>query len=418
MKDVKAEIITIGDEILYGQIVDTNAQWMSEELSNTGIKTIRKTTVGDVRKDILASFSEAEERADIILITGGLGPTKDDLTKPLLAEYFNSPLVINEEALTEVKIFFERRGRELTKLNRMQAELPEVCTKITNRMGTAPGMWFEKDGKVFVSMPGVPIEMKTIMLEEVIPKLHEVFNTPVIYHKMIKTIGIGESFLSEIIEPWEDNLQGNIKLAYLPSAGQVKLRLTAMGGDHAKLVKDVDEQIEKLKPLAGKYIYGYDKTKLPAAIGQLLRENNLTIATAESCTGGFLSYQIISVPGSSDYYIGSVLSYADEVKMIELRVSKQSLEEHGAVSENVAVQMAENVRKRLNASIGLSTTGIAGPDGGSEEKPVGTVWIGYSDENRSFARKFQLTTDRLLNIQLTTNIALNILRVEMIKNNA
>ncbi|MDA0197044.1 MAG: competence/damage-inducible protein A [Bacteroidetes bacterium] len=415
MKEITAEIITIGDEILYGQIVDTNSQWMSGELSDAGIKTIRKTTVGDVPEDILQSFSEAEGRADIILITGGLGPTKDDLTKPLLAEYFNSPLIINEEALAEVKDFFERRGRELTALNKMQAELPEVCTKITNRMGTAPGMWFEKDGKVFVSMPGVPIEMKTIMLEEVIPKLHLVFNTPVIYHKMIKTIGIGESFLSEIIETWEDNLPENIKLAYLPSAGQVKLRLTAKGDVLSKLIEAVDQQIEKLKPLAGKYIYGYDKTYLPSAIGQLLRENGLTISTAESCTGGFLAHQITSVPGSSDYFQGSILSYADEVKRSELNVSKQSLTEHGAVSEIVAVQMAENVRKRLGTSIGLSTTGIAGPDGGSEEKPVGTVWIGYSDENGSFARKSQLTTDRLLNIQLTANIALNILRVEMLK---
>jgi len=200
MKEIRAEIITIGDEILYGQIVDTNSQWMSEELSNAGIKTIRKTTVGDVSEEILASFEEAEKRADIILITGGLGPTKDDLTKPLLAEYFDSPLVINEEALVEVRDFFERRGRELTEINKKQAELPEVCTKVTNRMGTAPGMWFEKEGKVFIAMPGVPYEMKTIMGEEVIPKLKDFFQTPVIYHKMIKTVGVGESFLAEIIE--------------------------------------------------------------------------------------------------------------------------------------------------------------------------------------------------------------------------
>ncbi|MEQ9426291.1 MAG: competence/damage-inducible protein A [Cyclobacteriaceae bacterium] len=415
MKEIKAELLTIGDEILYGQIVDTNSQWMSEQLNDLGVRVVRKTTVGDVKVDILNSFVEAEKRADIILITGGLGPTKDDLTKPLLSEYFNSPLSLNEEAYQEVKLFFESRGRELTALNKKQAELPEACKKLTNRMGTAPGMWFEKDQRVFVSMPGVPIEMKTIMLEEVIPRLKKFFQMPVIYHKMIKTIGIGESFLSEIIEGWENSLPDNIKLAYLPSAGEVKLRLTAKGENLKNLAQQVDSEIEKFKPLAAKYIYGYDNIELAGAVGDMLRNREVTLATAESCTGGHLSHSITSIPGSSDYFMGTVVSYSNDVKVAELNVAKETLQRHGAVSEATALEMARNVRIKLGTDYGLSTTGIAGPGGGTEQKPVGTVWVGYADSETNVAKKFQLTTDRLLNIQLTTKIALNMLRVQILR---
>jgi len=415
MSEVKVELLTIGDEILYGQIVDTNSQWMSEQMSLAGIKTIRKTTVGDVSEDILSAFQEAENRADIILITGGLGPTKDDLTKPLLSTYFNSPLQLNEEAFLQVKEFFESRGRELTELNRMQAELPEACEKITNRMGTAPGMWFEKDGKIFVSMPGVPIEMKTMMTEQVIPRLKEFFHTPVIYHKLIRTIGIGESFLSEEIANWEDNLPENIKLAYLPSMGQVKLRLTATGNDLTLMKKKVEEQIEKLKPLAGKYIYGFDSDEIQDAIGKLLKPDGLTLSTAESCTGGFMAHLITSVPGSSDYFLGTVVSYSNEVKIDQLGVRQETLEQHGAVSEETAKEMAEGVRKKLKTSIGLATTGIAGPDGGTDEKPVGTVWIAFANGEKTIARKLKLTTERVLNIKLTASICLNLLRIQILK---
>lgn len=416
MKDVCAEIITIGDEILYGQIVDTNSQWMSEQLSLAGIKTIRKTTIGDVPEEILSAFKEAESRVDIILITGGLGPTNDDLTKPLLAEYFNSPLKIDKEALAHVKDFFESRGLELSDINRKQAELPEICTKIINRMGTAPGMWFEKDGKVFVSMPGVPLEMKTIMTEEVIPKLCDFFDTPVIYHKMIRTIGIGESFLSEQIEDWENNLPDNIKLAYLPSMGQVRLRLTAKSKSEATLQNQVQKEIDKLLPLIDKYVFGYDREEIQGAVGKLLLNHGLTLSTAESCTGGYLAHLVTQVSGSSEYYQGTIVSYSNEVKVNQLGVKEATLVAHGAVSEETAKEMAEGVRKKLNTTIGLSTTGVAGPGGGTEEKPVGTVWIAYADEHRTMARKLQLSTDRLLNIQLTATIILNLLRIQILKN--
>ena len=416
MQDIRAEILTIGDEILYGQIVDTNSQWISEQLSLAGIKTIRKTTVGDVREEILSSFKEAESRVQIILITGGLGPTKDDLTKPLLAEYFNSPLKMDNESLAEVKKFFEKRGSELTGLNRKQAELPEACQKITNRMGTAPGMWFEKEGKVFVSMPGVPLEMKTMMTEQIVPRLRDFFHTPVIYHKIVRTIGIGESFLSEEIAEWEDALPDNIKLAYLPSMGQVKLRLTALGESKVLLTSQVEKEIEKLLPLAGKYIYGYDLEEIQEAVGKLLRDKGLTLSTAESCTGGYLAHLITQISGSSDYFQGAIVTYSNEVKMNQLNVDKETLETHGAVSEETAKEMAGNVREKLNTSIGLATTGVAGPGGGSEEKPVGTVWIAYADEQRTVARKLLLSSDRLLNIQLTATIGLNLLRIQILKN--
>ncbi len=416
MKDVCAEIITIGDEILYGQIVDTNSRWMSEQLSLAGVKTIRKTTVGDVREEILTVFKEAESRVDIILITGGLGPTKDDLTKALLAEYFNSPLKIDKEALAQVKDFFESRGLELSEVNHKQAERPERCTKIINRMGTAQGMWFEKEGKVFVSMPGVPLEMKTIMEEEVIPKLCDFFDTPVIYHKMIRTIGIGESFLSDQIEDWENNLPENIKLAYLPSMGQVRLRLTAKGDSKSALQKQVQKEIDKLLPLVDKYIFGYDKDEIQGVVGKLLFDLGLTLSTAESCTGGYLAHLVTQVSGSSEYYQGTIVSYSNEVKMNQLGVKEATLIAHGAVSEETAKEMAEGVRKKLNTSIGLSTTGVTGPGGGTEEKPVGTVWIAYADAHRTVARKLQLSTDRLLNIQLTATIILNLLRIQILKN--
>ena len=310
MKKILAELLTIGDEILYGQIVDTNAQWMSVELDKVGIKVIRKTTVGDQEDEILTAFAEAEKRADIVLITGGLGPTSDDLTKPLLARYFNCKLEIHEEALQEITAFFKSRGREMIEPNRQQAALPVCCTKITNPIGTAPGMWFEKNGKVFMSMPGVPHEMKKMMTERVIPKLKEKFQTPNIYHRVIRTIGIGESFLAEKIATWENSLPEHIKLAYLPSLGEVKLRLTGFSNSSTHLENEIDVLVEKLKVIAGDYIYGYGDESIEVAIGKMLRQRNLTISMAESCTGGYLSHLITSVPGCSNYFLGSMVPYA------------------------------------------------------------------------------------------------------------
>jgi nicotinamide-nucleotide amidase len=410
MKNITAELLTIGDEILYGQIVDTNAQWMSVELGNAGIRVIRKTSVGDLEEDILTAFQEAESRADITLITGGLGPTNDDLTKPCLAKYFNCGLRMHEEALAEVTEFFKSRGRELTEVNRQQAALPECCEKVTNSMGTAPGMWFERNGKVFVSMPGVPHEMKRMMTDIVIPKLKARFKTPAIHHSVIRTVGIGESFLAEKIAGWESSLPAYFKLAYLPGLGEVKLRLTGTGKSKEELAEEAAVWVEKLKPLAGDYIFGYGEDPLEVVLGQRLRNKKLTLAVAESCTGGYMSHLITSVPGSSEYFLGSIIPYAYGIKMRQLGVNPETLEKHGAVSEPTIIEMANLVRAKFNTDIGVATSGIAGPGGATPEKPVGTVWIAYSDKHHTVTRKLQLSKDRLINIRAASVAALNMIR--------
>jgi nicotinamide-nucleotide amidase len=410
---IKAELLTIGDEILFGQIVDTNSQWMSVELTNVGIRVVRKTSVSDTEAEILTAFAEAETRADIILITGGLGPTSDDLTKPCLAKYFGCELQIHEEALRELTEFFKSRGRELTEVNRQQAALPVCCEKITNVNGTAPGMWFNKNGKVFVSMPGVPHEMKTMMTNIILPKLVKEFQPPMIRHKIIRTAGIGESFLSEKIKSWEESLPEHIKLAYLPSPGQVKLRLTAYGTDKEKLEAENDALATTLLPLAGEYIFGFNDDELEVVIGKMLLERKATIAVAESCTGGYLSHLFTSVPGSSAYFRGGVITYANDIKVNTLNINESTLQTAGAVSEEVVREMAANVRKKLNATVGVATSGIAGPDGGTPEKPVGTVWIAYADENKTVARKLQLSKERMINIRLSAVSLLNFIRTNL-----
>lgn len=413
MKEITAELLTIGDEILYGQIVDTNAQWMSANLSLAGIKVIRKTSVGDVESEILTALAEAERRADIILITGGLGPTNDDITKPCLAKYFNCELKIHDEALAEVTEFFKTRGRELTEVNKQQAALPVCCEKITNAIGTAPGMWFNKNGKVFMSMPGVPHEMKRMMTELVIPKLTTTFKTPVINHKVIRTVGIGESFLAEKIVAWESALPKHIKLAYLPSLGEVKLRLTSIGDSRENLQKEAEELTQNLNAIVGPFIYGYGEDPLEVAVGKQLLEKGLTLSIAESCTGGYVSHLITSVPGSSAYFLGSMIPYSYEIKMRQLGVKPETLEKFGAVSEETIREMASLVRAKFNANIGVATSGIAGPGGATAEKPVGMVWIAYSDRYQTVTRKLQLSTDRALNIKMASVAVLNLIRTSL-----
>ena len=415
MNIVQAELLTIGDEILYGQIVDTNSQWMSVALDKVGIKVIRKTSVGDQESEILTALAEAEKRADIILITGGLGPTSDDLTKPCLVKYFGCELAIHEEALAEVTEFFKSRGRELTEVNRQQAALPTCCTKITNAVGTAAGMWFDKNRKVFVSMPGVPHEMKRMMSEIIIPKLLQQFKTPVIYHKNIRTVGIGESILAEKISSWEKALPEHIKLAYLPNLGEVKLRLTAFGENLSQLQQETEALTKKLLPLAGEYVYSLQDESLEVVIGNLLREKNLTLSIAESCTGGYVSHLITSVPGSSEYFQGSVIPYSYEIKMQQLGVKNETLNQYGAVSEQTITEMAELVRKKFNTSIGVATSGVAGPGGATPEKPVGTVWIAFSDGTQTITRKLQLSKDRMINIRMASIGVLNLIRLSLLK---
>ena len=417
MQLVNAEIIAIGDELLYGQIMDTNSHWISQELDLMGVKVVRKTTVGDNRTDILAAFEAAEKRAHLILITGGLGPTQDDLTKPLLAEYFGCEIIEFPEAVAAVTEFFRKRGREMTQLNILQGHLPSCCTYVPNEVGTAPGMWFEREGTYWISMPGVPHEMKKLMKDFVLPKLSGIFNLPVIYHKVVKTVGIGESWLADLIKDWENSLPDHIRLAYLPSLGHVKLRLTAFGTDKNELYQQVESQISKVIPLIDKYIYGYDDESLESAIGKLLKNAGKTLALAESCSGGYVSHLVTTVPGSSDYFQGSVVPYHNQFKENILGVKSETLASFGAVSEQTAMEMAEGVRRIFGSDFGLASTGIAGPDGGSEEKPVGTVWIACAGEGFLETRKLQLTQDRMLNIQLTGVSVLNLLRICFNQNN-
>ena len=411
MSSVNAEIIAIGDELLYGQIMDTNSHWISQELDAVGVRVVRKTTVGDNRIDILTAFEEASKRADLILITGGLGPTQDDLTKPLLAEFFGCEIVEVPEAVAAVSSYFLRRGREMTPLNILQGHLPSCCTYIPNEVGTAPGMWFEQKGCYWMSMPGVPHEMKKLVKDFVLTKLDEIFELPVIYHKLIKTAGIGESWLADLIKDWENALPPHIRLAYLPSLGHVKLRLTAFGTDIKQLQQEVAAQIQVVLPQIEKYVYGYDDETLETAIGKLLKNAGKTLALAESCSGGYVSHLITTVPGSSAYFQGAVVPYHNDFKERILGVKSETLSTHGAVSEATVAEMAEGVRALFNADYGLASSGIAGPDGGTTDKPVGTVWISCAGPEGVETRKLQLTHDRMLNIQLTGVAVLNLFRI-------
>jgi nicotinamide-nucleotide amidase len=417
MSIVTAEIIAIGDELLYGQIMDTNSHWISQELDAVGVRVVRKTTVGDNRTDILTAFEEASKRANLILITGGLGPTQDDLTKPLLAEYFGCEIVEVPEAVAAVSAYFTRRGREMTRLNILQGHLPTCCTYVPNEVGTAPGMWFEQKGCYWMSMPGVPHEMKKLVKDFVLPKLSQVFDLPVIYHKLIKTAGIGESWLADLIKDWENALPNHIRLAYLPSLGHVKLRLTAFGEDKKVLAAEVDKQIHGVLPLISSNVYGYDEETLETAVGKLLKNAGKTLALAESCSGGYISHLITTVPGSSNYLRGTLVPYHNDLKEQLLGVSSATLTQHGAVSEETVREMATGIKKLFGADFGLASSGIAGPDGGSPDKPVGTVWIACAGPDFVEARLLQLTQDRIINIQLTGVAVLNLLRICFLKHN-
>jgi nicotinamide-nucleotide amidase len=407
---VRAEIITIGDEILYGQILDTNTQWISLELDKIGIKTVRKSSVGDQKDEIVQILVEAQKRADIVFITGGLGPTKDDLTKKILADFFDCDLAYNPKALQDVTDFFAKRGRELSDINRDQALLPTKCTFIPNKQGTAPAMWFNEQETVWVSMPGVPFEMKAIMETEVLPRIAEHFKLPEIVHQLRKVVGIGESYLSDLIQDWELQLPSHLKLAYLPSLGIVKLRLTGFGKDNDQLNADIEVEFEKVMPLIKSYVFGRERDELAAVVGRILIDQNSTLAVAESCTGGYLAHQFTQHAGSSAYFQGGIISYANEVKMNQLGVDESIIRNEGAVSESCVKAMAEGARKHLGTSFALATSGIAGPDGGTEDKPVGTIWIALAHPDGVIARKLTQGGTRMQNIHLSSLTAINLLR--------
>ena len=412
---MKAEIITIGDELLIGQVVDTNSAFIAAKLNDAGIHVHQITSVSDNKEHIIEALQNASQKADITLITGGLGPTNDDITKFTLCQYFNVGLRFDAEAYKDVEYVFKIRGREVTEVNRRQAELPENCIALRNKNGTAPGMWFDVKGKIYVSMPGVPYEMKALMEDEVIPKLQQKFTLPVIVHRNVLTIGIGESVLAEKIAAWENSLaEVGIKLAYLPSIGMVRLRLSTRGTDRNLLENNVQGKIKELKKLVGDYIFGFGNDTLEEIVGELLKERKQTISLAESCTGGYISHLITSIAGSSDYYVGSLITYSYEIKTLELNINAELLNTKGAVSQEVVEQMASSVRKKFKTDYSIAVSGIAGPGGGTPDKPVGTVWIAIATSERVFSKKFQYANNRIRNIQMTANTALNLLRKEIL----
>ena len=399
-------IINIGDELLIGQVVNTNASTMARLLGEAGMTVRRTVVVGDSREAIWSSLHEAMAGSQAVLMTGGLGPTKDDITKRVLCDYFGSTLVESEVALDNVRRIFEQRGYELTPVNRAQALVPQCCEVLNNDLGTAPCMWFEQRGVVLVSLPGVPFEMEWLMRNRVIPKLRSHFNTATLTHKNILVQGIGESFLSDLIEPWETALPANVRLAYLPVAGMVKLRVSVIQPTADAGRPDFEALTRDLYRLAGQYIVGEDSETLAELAHRRMTATGLTLATAESCTGGAIASGLTAQAGASDYFRGGVVAYSNAVKESALGVRHTTLEQHGAVSEQTVREMAEGVRNRLGADIGVATTGVAGPGGGTAEKPVGTVWVAVSTASGTTARLLQLGSNRRQqNIDRTVNHA-------------
>jgi nicotinamide-nucleotide amidase len=409
MKIIRATILTIGEEILYGHILDTNANFISNALSDIGVKVVMHLSVGDIFSDILDALKVAEAKSDVVLITGGLGPTNDDITKKCLSKYFNTEIKLNQKVFDDLSAYFNKRGFPFTESNQKQAYIPKNADVITNEMGTAPGMWFEKDNTIFVSMPGVPHEMKYLVNEKIIPRLNDVFKSNIIYHKLIMTAGLGESWLAEKIEKWESSLPEYLSLAYLPSYGQVKLRLTARGHDKQFLIDEVESYIRTLKKYIGQYIYGEDGETIQEAIGKQLTSNKQTLSLAESCTGGYISHFITSVPGSSVYFKGSVIAYSNDVKESILKVKPETLRDYGAVSEETVKEMAEGIRQKFNTDYAVATSGVAGPGGGTVDKPVGTIWIAIADRNKTLAKKLTILKDRMSNIKYSSVSALVLL---------
>ncbi len=411
---MNAVIITIGDELLIGQTIDTNSALIGAELSKAGFDVQRIVSIHDRKQDIINALNETAPMADVVLITGGLGPTSDDITKQTLAEYFNTRLIINPDVLKMIEDMMRRRNFVMNDKNRRQAEVPESCIVLKNEAGTAPGMWFEKDRTIYISMPGVPHEMKHIMTERVLPELNKRFTSQVIIHRNIMTYGSFEARLAEILTDFEAGLPENIKLAYLPASGVIKLRLTGTGKERMSLEKLIENQVSELYKIIPDIIYGENEESLEQVIGKLLLAKGATVSTAESCTGGTIAHLLTSVPGSSAYYNGSVIAYANSAKIETLGVKEESINKYGAVSENVAREMAEGARKLFNTKFAVATSGIAGPDGGTEEKPVGTLWIAVASAGGVVAERRFFGSDRINNIKRFSLAALNLLRIQII----
>ncbi len=406
---MKAEIITIGDEILIGQIVDTNSAWMGQKLNEAGIDVVQISSVSDQESAIFEALVQAEKRAEVVLITGGLGPTKDDITKKVLCDYFGTKLVRNDQILQKLDAWFKNRGREMTSLNECQADLPECCEVLPNRMGTASGMWFEQNETIFISMPGVPYEMKCIMEEEALPRLVSLGRTDQVVHRTLLTAGLSESVLSQRIEDLEAQLPSHLKLAYLPRPGMVRLRLTAKGPKNLDFSKDLKTYGDAIRERLADVVFGEGEQTLTSVIGDLLLTENARVGLAESCTGGFLSSLFVEVPGSSRYYEGSVVVYSYELKSKFIGVKTETLMQYGAVSEEVVKEMALGTQQEMGVGYSIAISGIAGPDGGTPDKPVGTVWMAVAGPNGVVTHRGSYGNVRALNIERSAMHALYLL---------
>ncbi len=414
---MNASLITIGDELLIGQTVNTNAAWIGERLSAHGITVRRAATISDEAADIRDELRRALGSSDVVILTGGLGPTHDDITKKAIGDELGRPLIFRDDLFADLKAKFEARGRPMAERNRVQAELPDGFEALPNPVGTAPGLWFEDEasGCAIAVMPGVPNEMRTLMTESILPRLIERRGDETVVQKTLLTVGKGESDLADALGDYADYLGPDLHLAFLPRYGVIRLRITAAGATRAEAEQRLADFEHLVRDRAGAYIFGEGDDQLEAAVGRMLMERGLTLATAESCTGGLLADRITNIPGASAYYGGGAVVYGNEQKVSLLYVDKEAIDEHGAVSEAVAKQLAAGVRARLGTDIGVSTTGVAGPGGGTPEKPVGTVWVGYSDEHGDYAIRLQLAKDRLLNKRLSITAALNLVRRRLLR---
>ncbi|MEN0004911.1 MAG: competence/damage-inducible protein A [Bacteroidota bacterium] len=407
---MKAHIITIGDEILIGQVVDTNSAWMGQQLNLLGATLNHIDSISDEAEDIQAALGRALQTADLILMTGGLGPTKDDITKKAIADFFGVALEFHQPTYDRILRIFERLGRETTPAHKAQCYMPANATLLRNKMGSAPGMWFEHEDTILVSMPGVPYEMKSIMQEEVFPRLKNHFKLQTVLHRTILTVGEGESRIAARIEDIEDNLPKHIKLAFLPNLGKVRLRLSTKGANEQALQQELNHYVQQIEARIPELVFGHDKELLEEVVGRTLQERGLSLTTAESCTGGFLAHKITSVPGSSAYFMGSIIAYANDVKVNQLRVKPETLATHGAVSEATVKEMVVGALQLMHTDIAIAVSGVAGPGGGTPEKPVGTVWLAVGNNEQIQTRKLQIGKDRLKNIQYATVQALNMIR--------
>ena len=414
MTETKVEIITVGDEILYGHTVDTNSKWISAELGKKGFNVNRIISIKDEREIIISTLKESSQRAHLILITGGLGPTKDDKTTQALADFFQEELIFHTQVFENIKNLILPKKQNINELNRLQAYVPESAEIIHNSLGTAPGFWFNKENIIYIAMPGVPYEMKKMMNEQIFPRLHNTFDMFHTHHQIINTIGCPESELAQLLKEWEENLPNHIKLAYLPHYGQVKLRMTAIGMDLVQLKNDTILQMNSLRGIIKKYIYTFEDKKIEEIIGEILLKKYQTISIAESCTGGFLSHQITLNPGCSTYFKGSVVAYSNEIKKTILGIKEKSIKKYGAVSKEVAKEMAQNIKNKCQTDYGIATTGILGPCNNISQKAIGTVWIAISSKKDVYIKLLQLSLDRENSVYFIQQAAMDLLRKVLI----